>query len=333
MDRNMPVSSVFPTSWSLFKFSPLSWWCYLTISSSVAPFSFCLQSFPAPRSFPMSSSLYQVAKVLLELLLQHQSFQWIFRVDFLLDWLAWSPCCPRDSQESSLAPQFQSINLLVLSLFYGGKGAGHNPWKNDIAWGHNINQWLESNEPKMADKSTSMTRLWSSISKLNDIPRGAMTVPMSTIKRPKSGWWPNSLKSPPLPQNSWNIPPSLAYEITQPVKANHAIFQGCTHPLQWSVEWNAFFSEWIHFLSITLSLTEFFLWWDIKNLNFIRSWNQVCDFSWKTMDFGWVWVQTYGLDYQTGLWLGLSPDLWVQVPIWGRWYHNSLIHTWLPEKA
>ena len=26
---------------------PLSWWCYLTISSSVAPFSSCLQSFPA----------------------------------------------------------------------------------------------------------------------------------------------------------------------------------------------------------------------------------------------------------------------------------------------
>ena len=33
---------------------PLSQWCYLTISSSVAPFSFCLQSFPASGSFPMS---------------------------------------------------------------------------------------------------------------------------------------------------------------------------------------------------------------------------------------------------------------------------------------
>ena len=29
---------------------PLSQWCYLTISSSVAPFSFCLESFPASRS-------------------------------------------------------------------------------------------------------------------------------------------------------------------------------------------------------------------------------------------------------------------------------------------
>ena len=32
----------------------LSWWCYLTISSSVAPFPSCHQSFPASRSFPMS---------------------------------------------------------------------------------------------------------------------------------------------------------------------------------------------------------------------------------------------------------------------------------------
>ena len=33
---------------------PLSWWCHPTISSSVIPFSFCLQSFPASGSFPMS---------------------------------------------------------------------------------------------------------------------------------------------------------------------------------------------------------------------------------------------------------------------------------------
>ena len=31
---------------------PLCQWCYLTISSSVAPFSFCLHSFPASGSFP-----------------------------------------------------------------------------------------------------------------------------------------------------------------------------------------------------------------------------------------------------------------------------------------
>ena len=33
---------------------PLSQWCHSTISSSVIPFSSCLQSFPASRSFPVS---------------------------------------------------------------------------------------------------------------------------------------------------------------------------------------------------------------------------------------------------------------------------------------
>ena len=33
---------------------PLSWWCHPTISSSVAFFLFCLQSFPASGSFPVS---------------------------------------------------------------------------------------------------------------------------------------------------------------------------------------------------------------------------------------------------------------------------------------
>ena len=34
--------------------SPLSWWWYLTISSSASPFSFHLLSFPASGSFPIS---------------------------------------------------------------------------------------------------------------------------------------------------------------------------------------------------------------------------------------------------------------------------------------
>ena len=33
---------------------PLSQWCHPTISSSIVPFSSCLQSFPASGSFPMS---------------------------------------------------------------------------------------------------------------------------------------------------------------------------------------------------------------------------------------------------------------------------------------
>ena len=59
--------------------------------------------------FQWVSSLHQIAKVL-EHQVQHQSFQWIFRTDFLQDWLVWSPWSARDSRESSPTPQFKSIN-------------------------------------------------------------------------------------------------------------------------------------------------------------------------------------------------------------------------------
>ena len=41
---------------------PSSRWCHPTISSSVVPFSSCLQSFPAPGFFQWVSSSHQVAK-------------------------------------------------------------------------------------------------------------------------------------------------------------------------------------------------------------------------------------------------------------------------------
>ena len=73
---------------------------------------------------------HQVAKVL-ELQLQDQSFQWILRVDFLLDGLVGSPCSPRDSQESSPRTQLKSNNSLVLSLLYGPTLTSvHNYWEN-----------------------------------------------------------------------------------------------------------------------------------------------------------------------------------------------------------
>ena len=43
-----PTPGVYPN------LRPLSWWCHLTISSSVIPFCSCLQSFPTSGSFQMS---------------------------------------------------------------------------------------------------------------------------------------------------------------------------------------------------------------------------------------------------------------------------------------
>ena len=68
-----------PTPWVHPNPSPLSQWCHPTNSSSVIPFSSCLQSFPASGSlFQWVSSSYQMAKVL-----EFQSFLSIFRTDFL----------------------------------------------------------------------------------------------------------------------------------------------------------------------------------------------------------------------------------------------------------
>ena len=48
----LPCPSPYP--WTCSNSCPLSQWCHSTISSSVIPFSFCLQSFPASRAFLMS---------------------------------------------------------------------------------------------------------------------------------------------------------------------------------------------------------------------------------------------------------------------------------------
>ena len=82
-------------------------------------------SSPSHSAFNLSQ--HQVAKVLE---LQHQSFQWIFRTDFLWGWLVRSPCSPRGSQESSPTPQFKSNNSSALSFLYSPTHTSiHDYWK------------------------------------------------------------------------------------------------------------------------------------------------------------------------------------------------------------
>ena len=75
-------------------------------------------------------SPHQVANVL-EFQLQHQSFQWTPRTDYLKDGLVGSPCSPRDSQESYPTPQFKSNTSLLLSFLYSPTLTSvHDYWKN-----------------------------------------------------------------------------------------------------------------------------------------------------------------------------------------------------------
>ena len=93
--------------------------------------------------FQLVSSSYQVAKVL-ELQLQHQSFQWIFRIDFFrMDWF--DLFAVKETLKSSLAPPFESISSSVLSLLYGPTHTSiHDYWKNhsinytDFCWQSNV---------------------------------------------------------------------------------------------------------------------------------------------------------------------------------------------------
>ena len=100
---------------------PLSRWCHPIISSSVIPFSSCPQSFPASGSFPVSQLFASGG----------QSIGVSASTSALsMNTQDWSPCSPRDSQVSSPAPQFKSINSLALSFLYSPTLTSiHDHWK------------------------------------------------------------------------------------------------------------------------------------------------------------------------------------------------------------
>ena len=113
------ASLSFTISWSLLKFMPIELVMPSNHLTLCCPLLLLPSIFPSIRIFSNESALRIRWPKYWSFSLKHQSFQWIFRVDFLLEWLVSFPCCPRDSQECSPAPQFKSINFLVLSLLYG----------------------------------------------------------------------------------------------------------------------------------------------------------------------------------------------------------------------
>ena len=102
-------------------------WCHPAISSSVVPFSSCPQSFLASGSFPMMSVCIRWPK--------YWSFSFststsnkIQSCSFRIDWF--DLLAAQEILESSLAPQFESINSLTLSLAYGPTLTSiHDYWK------------------------------------------------------------------------------------------------------------------------------------------------------------------------------------------------------------
>ena len=130
MDCSTPGFPVLHHLWSLPNSCASSQSCHPTISSSVIPFSFCLQSFSASRSFPMSrfcTSGGQSIGVSASASVLPMSIQnW-----FPSRLSSWIPCNPRDSQESFPTSQFKSINSSALSFLYGLNFPSiHDYWKN-----------------------------------------------------------------------------------------------------------------------------------------------------------------------------------------------------------
>ena len=96
---------------------PSNQWCHPTTSSSVILFSSFLQSFPASGSFQMS-----------QFILCGPSIGASASTEVLsMDIQDWSPCCPRDSQESSPTPKFKNISSSLPSLHYG-PALTHHTW-------------------------------------------------------------------------------------------------------------------------------------------------------------------------------------------------------------
>ena len=125
-----PLSSTI--SWSLLRFTSIE---SVTLSNHLI---FCCALLLLPSIFP-SIRVFSNQLALRIKWLKYWTFsfnhsnEYSGLISFRIDWFALvcSPCCPRDSQEFSPAPQFKSINSSALSLLYVPTLTSvHDYWRN-----------------------------------------------------------------------------------------------------------------------------------------------------------------------------------------------------------
>ena len=114
--------------------------CFLLLGSShssVLPFTGCKLSPHSPET-PLHLQCSPVQLMTATSSPSYKSFHVTLDVDACLSstlhiWVG-SPCSTRDSQESSPAPQFKSINSLALGFLYGSTLTPiHDYWKNQAS--------------------------------------------------------------------------------------------------------------------------------------------------------------------------------------------------------
>ena len=123
---------------------PLRQWCHLNISSSVIPFSSCLQSFPASESFSVSQFFSSggqstgISTSASVLLMNIQDW-------FPLGLTGWISMQSKGLSRVLSIPQFNSINYSAFSFLYSSTLTSiPDHWKNhsldqmDLCWQSNV---------------------------------------------------------------------------------------------------------------------------------------------------------------------------------------------------
>ena len=89
---------------------PSSWWCHSNISSSVIPFSSCLQSFPASGTFPMSQFFTSGGQSIgVSMNIQ----DW-----YPLGWICWLSLQSKGTLKSLLQQHSSKASILQRSVFF-----------------------------------------------------------------------------------------------------------------------------------------------------------------------------------------------------------------------
>ena len=119
-----PTPGVYSDSWTL------SWWCHPAISSSVFPFSSCLQSFPASWSFQMSQ-FFTSGGQSIGVSASASVLPVNIQDGFLLGWTGWIFLQSKGLSRVFSNTKFKNIHSLVLSFLYSSTLTSiDNYWKN-----------------------------------------------------------------------------------------------------------------------------------------------------------------------------------------------------------
>ena len=131
-DTRLPC--LLPTRGSYSNSCPSRQWLHPTISSSVVPFSSCLQSFPASGSFPMSWFFSSVGPKYCRFSFSiRPSNEYSGLICSRMDWLDLPAV--QGTLKSFPTPQLKSINSSAFSFLYSPPLTSiHDYWKKTKLW-------------------------------------------------------------------------------------------------------------------------------------------------------------------------------------------------------